>query len=206
MLCFQVRIAPPLYRSKPTWFSLGYKEIWSEHIRRFRALPRNVTILPEFDGLKLSNDGAHLTAKATVDFLTQLMDCNAEDPPEPSDAVSRDERLSNLENETTATRQLYLDLSEQLRSYMETASLVSCRHAEMIDGQVNRSNENLLEIRGKLWSRRVFSCTAVFQLNSLIHFSLLVPPSCFFFSVNSCAYKFYQLKAIVSATTFSNNS
>jgi hypothetical protein len=114
-----------------------------------------VTILPEFEGLKLSNDGAHLTAKATVDFLNHLMDGNAEAPPVHADGVSRDERLSNLENETTATRQLYLDLAEQLRSYMETSSLVSCRHAEMIDGQINRSNENLLEIRGKcnVWVR-----------------------------------------------------
>jgi hypothetical protein len=118
-------------------------------------------MLPEFEDLRLSNDGAHLTDKATVGLLNFLMEGNAEAPPDHPDGVSRDERLANLENETTATRQLYLDLAEQLRSFTETAASMSCRQAELIDSQINRSNENLLEIRGESYEFVTLFCILV---------------------------------------------
>jgi hypothetical protein len=92
-----------------------------------------------------------LTSGSTTSYLQYLLEAAPEGFPNPDESgVSRDERLAALESESTATRQLYLDLAEKLRSHVETSALLSCRQAEMIDSGVNRSNENLLEIRGEI--------------------------------------------------------
>jgi hypothetical protein len=108
-------------------------------------------LLDEFQGMQLSNDGIHLTSGSTTVFLQYLLEAVPEGFPDPADSgLSRDERLATLEGESTSTRQLYLDLAEKLRSFVETSSLLSCRQAEMLDSTQNRSNENLLEIRGNI--------------------------------------------------------
>jgi hypothetical protein len=55
----------------------------------------------------------------------------------------------DLEQESVANRQLILDLTEKLRSFVEVTNAVTSRQAELIDTSVNRANENQLEIRGE---------------------------------------------------------
>jgi hypothetical protein len=113
-------------------------------------VPRSAIVLDEFKNMKLSNDGVHLSSGSTTSFIEYLLEASNDVFPDPSQS-SRDERLASLEAESTATRQLYLDLAEKLRSHVETSSLLSCRQAELIDAGINRTNENLLEIRGELY-------------------------------------------------------
>ena len=85
---FQVLVAPPLYRNRPSWYQSGLPQVAT----RFSSVmsadpPANLYLIPSFICQDLSPDGIHLTAVSGLHYLLHLFDQSeailALDPREP---------------------------------------------------------------------------------------------------------------------------
>ena len=72
----QVMIAPPMYRVRPHWYSVGLPEVLIEFSAIMSASrPANLHLLDSFPTPELQADGVHLTAYSGLRFIVHLFDC-----------------------------------------------------------------------------------------------------------------------------------
>ena len=144
---FQVLVAPPLYRNRPSWYQSGLPQVAT----RFSSVmsadpPANLYLIPSFICQDLSPDGVHLTAVSGLHYLLHLFDQSeailALDPREPElklikvqEAVRQhDDRLSYLESR-------HGNLNGRV-------SIKTAVDSEFRDWMTNRSEEDWLTILG----------------------------------------------------------
>ena len=71
----QVMVAPPMYRVRPHWYSVGLPEILIEFSSVISAQrPPNLHLLDSFPTPELQADGVHLTAYSGLRFIVHLFD------------------------------------------------------------------------------------------------------------------------------------
>ena len=144
---FQVLVAPPLFRARPTWYQQGLAQVAS----RFSVVmsanqPANLFLLPSFVCQDLSPDGVHLSVVSGLHYVLHIFDQSvailALEPREPElklvkvqEAVRHhDDRLSYLES--------------RHGSLQGQVSIKVAIDSEFKDWVTNRSEEDWMTIIG----------------------------------------------------------
>ena len=147
LFSLQVIIAPPLYRSKPSWYQSGLAQIASRFSLTLTALrPANLLLLPSFVSQDLMPDGHHLTPVSGLHYVLHVFD--QVEVLLALDHHGPDAKLGHFQ-ETVRQHDDRLSYLESRHGGLQgRVDLKLASDAEFQDWTINRSEEDWLTVLG----------------------------------------------------------
>ena len=114
--CFQVLVAPPLFRIRPAWYQRELAQIASRFSSTFSTnLAQNLLLLPSFISQDLMPDCVHLTPVSGLHFVLHLFD--------------QTETLLSLEPASSEIKLAHVQ--ESVRHHGDRLSFLESKHGQL---------------------------------------------------------------------------
>ena len=140
-----VMVAPPMYRTRPHWYSVGLPEILIQFSATMSAnRPATLHLLDSFPTPELQADGVHLTAYSGLRFVVHLFDCSIAQASLPTltpEAAQTNEAVRVVADRVSALEQGQARLSAGF-------DLKVAVDSELDDYMENTRNEDQFTIAG----------------------------------------------------------
>ena len=140
-------VAPPMYRTNPTWYREGLPEVLTLFSQAFSGdRPGNFRLLPSFPTPDYEADGVHLTAFSGLEFVLHLFD-SAQETLDTLD-VSPETHSARSSEATRVLEDRVMVLEQDHRRLNRVVDGKIAIDAELADFHANERNEDCFVISG----------------------------------------------------------